>query len=345
MPSLAHKRGTRAQIDAAASANALRTGEVYLITDESRLTVGTAVNAHVPAAKQSEVGGGAGFTDLTAAAPADPPAATTRLFRRALANRQLPAFKGSGGQDSALQSALHGNAIFHVTPASGTAAPNCLGGTLTTAATMSMPTLAATNLYTSIQRKRWQTAAAAASVTGMRLAYTQWWRGNGIGRGGFFWRSRFGQHLNINGSSAFHGLCASAAALAATAGSVAALINSFGVGYDTTDASTGNWFLYRNDGSGIATKLDLGANAARSLTSDGFELIFFCLPHDGVNPQSIWAEVVRLSDGLQILTPTEFTTDLPANTAFLAMKSECTTGAGTAATGIECAQLYIESDF
>jgi hypothetical protein len=58
MPSLAHKRGTRAQIDAAASANALRNGEVYLITDEARLTVGTANNAHSPVAKQIEAGGG-----------------------------------------------------------------------------------------------------------------------------------------------------------------------------------------------------------------------------------------------------------------------------------------------
>jgi len=58
MPSLAHKRGTRAQIDAAAAASTLKTGEVYLITDEARLTVGTATNAHMPLAKQSEAGGG-----------------------------------------------------------------------------------------------------------------------------------------------------------------------------------------------------------------------------------------------------------------------------------------------
>jgi hypothetical protein len=57
MPSLAHKRGTRAQIDAAAGANGLRTGEVYLITDEARLTVGTAENAHQALAKQGEGGG------------------------------------------------------------------------------------------------------------------------------------------------------------------------------------------------------------------------------------------------------------------------------------------------
>jgi hypothetical protein len=57
MPSLAHKRGTRAQIDAAAGLNGLRTGELYVISDEARLTVATAVNTHAPAAKQGEGGG------------------------------------------------------------------------------------------------------------------------------------------------------------------------------------------------------------------------------------------------------------------------------------------------
>jgi len=54
VPSLAHKRGTRAQINAAAAASQLRAGEVYLITDEARLTVGTAANVHQAAAKQGE---------------------------------------------------------------------------------------------------------------------------------------------------------------------------------------------------------------------------------------------------------------------------------------------------
>jgi hypothetical protein len=56
MPSLAHKRGTRAQIDASAAVNGLRLGEVYFISDEVRLTVATAVNAHSPQGKQSEIG-------------------------------------------------------------------------------------------------------------------------------------------------------------------------------------------------------------------------------------------------------------------------------------------------
>ena len=63
MPSYRHKRGTRAQIDSAAAANGLRVGELYLISDEARLTIGTATNAHQPAAKQGE-GGGAGLGGL-----------------------------------------------------------------------------------------------------------------------------------------------------------------------------------------------------------------------------------------------------------------------------------------
>jgi hypothetical protein len=59
MPSYRHKRGTRAQIDAAAAANGLRTGELYLMTDEARLTVATAAGAHQPAARQDESGGAA----------------------------------------------------------------------------------------------------------------------------------------------------------------------------------------------------------------------------------------------------------------------------------------------
>jgi hypothetical protein len=34
----------------------LRTGEVYLMTGEARLTVGTAISAHEPVARQSETG-------------------------------------------------------------------------------------------------------------------------------------------------------------------------------------------------------------------------------------------------------------------------------------------------
>lgn len=52
------KRGTRAQIEAAAAGGTLADGEPYLITDEGRIAVGTGTGAFSAMAKQSEVASG-----------------------------------------------------------------------------------------------------------------------------------------------------------------------------------------------------------------------------------------------------------------------------------------------
>lgn len=57
MPSIRIKRGTRAQINAAAAAGQLAAGELYLITDEARLAVGTSATGYQALAKDSEAGG------------------------------------------------------------------------------------------------------------------------------------------------------------------------------------------------------------------------------------------------------------------------------------------------
>lgn len=67
MASIRIKRGTRAQIEAAKTAGDLAAGEPYLITDESRLAVGTANNAYTAMAKEGESGGSGGslaFADI-----------------------------------------------------------------------------------------------------------------------------------------------------------------------------------------------------------------------------------------------------------------------------------------
>ncbi len=55
MPNLQHKRGTRADLNSLASGNNLLIGQIYLITDEDRIAIATAVNAYVTYAKESEV--------------------------------------------------------------------------------------------------------------------------------------------------------------------------------------------------------------------------------------------------------------------------------------------------
>ena len=56
MPSLKIKRGTRAQLNAAASAGQLNAGEPYLITDEERLAIGTSATTYQDFSKSGEGG-------------------------------------------------------------------------------------------------------------------------------------------------------------------------------------------------------------------------------------------------------------------------------------------------
>lgn len=46
MPKVFVKRGTRAQVNAAKAASGLNAGELYLVTDDSQLSVGTAINSY-----------------------------------------------------------------------------------------------------------------------------------------------------------------------------------------------------------------------------------------------------------------------------------------------------------
>ena len=54
MATLQIKRGSKAQVETAASANELLLGELYLLTDEGRLAIGTSVNTYESFIKQSD---------------------------------------------------------------------------------------------------------------------------------------------------------------------------------------------------------------------------------------------------------------------------------------------------
>lgn len=54
MAKVLNKRGTRSNLNTLATANGLNAGEVYLITDENRIAIGTSINTYETYAKQSE---------------------------------------------------------------------------------------------------------------------------------------------------------------------------------------------------------------------------------------------------------------------------------------------------
>jgi hypothetical protein len=70
MPEIQHKRGTRSALTALAAANGLLPGQIYVLTDESRIAVATSVSAFETFAKESEAGGGGGgFVEIFNATP------------------------------------------------------------------------------------------------------------------------------------------------------------------------------------------------------------------------------------------------------------------------------------
>ena len=269
--------------------------------------------------------------------PTAPAAGGLKLYGSNFANRILPKIIGPSGVDTALQVGLHGNSAIMIAPASGTAAPTIWGGTLTTAATMSLQyTAGSSNRWSSTQRKRFQTSTTAGNASGMRLAYTHCHRGNAAGFGGFFFRAQLGMQINLNGGQKFVGLCASTGALG---GDPSALVNMCGMGYDAGDASSGNWQFMRNDGSGTATKVDLGTGAARN-TTDGYDLIMFIPP----NGSDLYVRITNLNTGTVVLD-TSYNTDLPAVNIGLCFKGEVRNGAVAAADNLEIAKVYIETDY
>lgn len=272
--------------------------------------------------------------------PTDDPAVPTDglvLYAKSIAGYVLPKVVGPSGIDTLLQVGIDGNSVFFVSPTTGTTAPLAVGGTITTAATMSSAfTANSTNKWSATFRKRFQTATTAANTTGMRTAYGQWFRGSAAGYGGFRFRSQFGMQINLAGGQKFVGLCALTTALA---GDPSALLNMCGVGYDAADASTGNWFFMRNDGAGVATKVDLGVGAARN-TTDGYDLVM------GMRPggSELYVRVINLNTGATVLE-TSYTTDIPAANVAMAFKSEVRNGAVAAADNLEVAKAYIQTDY
>ncbi len=259
------------------------------------------------------------------------------LYSKSIAGQNMPKVVGPSGIDTQLQVALDGNAVLLISPSSGTAAPNIFGGTLTTAATMSMQfTAGSTNRWSATVRKRFQTSTSAGNATGMRTAYVQYFRGTAAGFGGFRFRAQFGAQINLNGGQKFIGLCALTSALA---GEPSALLNMCGVGYDAADSSAGNWFFMRNDGSGTATKVDLGTDAARG-TTQGWELVMFMKPNDA----ELFVFIQNLNTGVTVLD-TSYTTDLPAANTGMAFKAEVRNGAIAAADNIEAAKVSVTTDY
>lgn len=258
------------------------------------------------------------------------------LYAKLIAGRVYAKVMGPSGLDTRLQPHLGGNSVFFVSPTNSTVAPNVLGGVATAAVTIShVQTAASVNPWQATRRTRFTTAVTAASATGIRTLYGQWFLGNAAGFGGFTFRAQFGQNINLNGGQSF---CGMAFQVTAIAGEPSGMVNMIGMGYDAVDVNTGNWKFMRNDGTGVAVKVDL-PGAPRNI-NDGYDLEMTVKP----NSAEVFVKITNLHTNVVVLD-TSYTTDIPALNTFLSFKCEARNGAIAAAHNIELAKASIESDY
>lgn len=269
------------------------------------------------------------------AAPPAPPSNSISYFTQLQAARAMPRFRAAADPNPCgVQRAFWDCKIpVVVGPAGGTTAPVVLAASVLTAATMSFAqSFVSNNRWTSQPKKRYA-ISTANTATGIRQNYTQFYRGSQPGYGGFFFAARVGV-ANNKLADLFVGMCASTAVLG---GNASALTNCIGMGYDVGDSAAGNWFLIRNDGAGVATKVGLGATNAARAADIGFDLFIYNPPNSG----EFYVQIINVNTGAEVLN-TSYNTDVPAADTGLAWKCEVRNDANATQCSIEHNFIYVE---
>jgi hypothetical protein len=279
-------------------------------------------------------------TDSTAAA-----ADTVKLFRKVMANRQMPAFVGPKGFDVAVQPMLSRNKIGLWMPAgNATTVPGVFGlGALTAVGTAIARSVATTNMFTRTRRIGYVTAATAGTLASLRLPAVQCTIGNpSTSLGGFFISMRWGISDAVTpptGYRTFVGIRNTSTA--ATNVEPSTIPNCIGMGHGETNS---NMFLYYG-GSAAQTPIDLGANfPALTTNTDLYELMLYSPPSESV----VYWEVNRLNTGHTASGVLNGTvgTQLPALTTMLTpINAFRCNNAAAVAVGIDFVHLYFETDF
>lgn len=327
------RHGTSAQ---ATSANEiLLLGEIGLETDTKRYKIGDGSTAwnDLSYAELSTTFDVATFEGVSAE-PSMPDAGELFVYSRAVGGRMMLKAKEPSGIDTILQPALFGNGTYIVAPGT-TTAMNVQGGPAVTAVgTLSHPTLTAASIRTQMSRAQVVSAASANSAAEVRAAFARVWRGDAAGLGGFFARFRFSIVSTVANQRAFVGLASTTSAISTTQ-DPAALTSIVGVGNASADS---NLQILHNDGSGNATKVNLGSSFPSQGVDDVYDLTLFCAP----NGSTISYRMERF--GTPAIAEGTISTDLPPSTTFLAPHVYMNNGGTAALVQFDLSRIYLETD-
>lgn len=275
-------------------------------------------------------------TDYVDSTPAAPASGLT-LFTRFRARRLL-AMQGPEGLDSQLQPAFFSNRVCRLTANVNSSAPSQDGLTFQGIGTTSGVPMTTTNFYTMMARSRWATSAVASQYVNVRNIINQWFMSSTPNLGGFFAVFRFGLNAVTVTNRLFVGMSVTANDLGLGVNQPSALLNMFGFGCDSGDT---NIQFMHNDGSGAATKIDLGANFPAKTAATYFYEFRIFVP-SGAGQKVFWS-AHRLNDGI-VLQGGPITTNLPAINTLMNWHLAYGNGSTAAAVSLDVQSVYMETD-
>jgi hypothetical protein len=270
--------------------------------------------------------------DVGSTTPAAPTSGAT-LFARYRAGRRTTAQIGPSGVDYSFQPSLWGNKVMTwQAQGNGTSTSTSLFGNSATG-TATARNVASGSFAGWMRRLAYVSAGTAGASCGTRHNLAQFGRGDGAGRGGFFYVVRFVVDTVQTDMRWFVGLLNATAVIGNVNPST--LTNMIGFGIDSGQ-TTVRWF--NNDGSGTATATDLGASFPATTAAVVYEIRIFCPP----NGSTISYSIERLDSAA--FTEGSVTTDIPSSTTLLAPQIWMNNGPTAAAVAIAVSSQYLECD-
>jgi hypothetical protein len=262
--------------------------------------------------------GGASSGELTEytgiSAPSAPTSGVTLFSSKKASN--VPAFIDPNSNIIELQQNIFGAAVFGFRAAVGTNTfPTWGGGTFTSVGNVASAPFSGSNYWTQALKNVITTPATLGNSALLRHS-----SGGCFRTWGFTYSITFGIHVLGTTPRMFVGLTGISAI-----GNVepSTVTNMIGVGFDTGETT---FRLMHNDGSGTATKVDLGANFPVTQAANIYELRLHCLPAGNV-----FYSLHRKNTG--DIAIGEITTDLPAGATNLGIQIWMNNGATAEAIG------------
>ncbi len=242
---------------------------------------------------------------------------------------------GSGWES---ESPLSGRVLKLFQPFGNSTTITAVGsGALTATGTATSANVAVTNYHTRMRGLEYLvTVASTTAVAGFRETVNQHWLGNVAESGGFHLVCRFGPATGVSTATNRCFVGFSTATSAPTDVEPSTITSMFGVGWDAADA---NIQFMHNDGSGVATKVDLGASfpVPTADRTEVYELDLYAAP----NSTTIYYRLRDLTDATQ--ASGNVSSNIPAVNTLFSARGWMSVGGTSSVIGIALKSLLIET--